>query len=475
MKNKALSAVLSVIIIVVQVVTMLSAAAIFIADNYISKESIIKQTEKLDLSPLLGGEPTAPLVTEFSEKAKSSAEVVLEQAISFDVIQDYWTLPLGSGTPSWRVIINVTGEKARAATDYAKSTLAEQLKIKSIYQSKDELTDGFAEAYAAYAFEKGYIKSSDRVSCKAEVDKHFGYYLETLDETALATPVSFGSGTLFFSVTGERGPAFQNYVADMLNNARNLAARSYLTGFVGYIKYGEETPLVDSAAVKDYLMTRMNEASQLYGFSLSEADKETLSEQFDSFVEGKLVKEISGSFPEHSVLDSYIGAEVLSLIRIAFKPAVKWALVAFSAVLALLCVLVWKKKRVAVFFESAAFILTAAALGVVYFFIRGVDLTELLACVTVAAGADASKVASGFVRGFAGSFISVGFLFAAVGVLLLLAALAVGKGKKPAIKVSEQKTDAPTVVGAAAEVLEPKEPTTEEKPTDEVAENKETE
>ncbi len=429
MKNRVLSAVLSVIICVVQLVAMFSAASIFVADDYISAENVNKQTELLDLSAVLGGAQTEPLVTEFSSPAKSSAEVMLEQAISFDVIQDYWTLPLGSGTPSWRVVINVVGDNARAATEHAKAKLAEQLKTGGVYLSLNDIAESFASAYAEYVYEHGYIKSSDRVSCKAEIDKHLGYYFSTLEETELFTPVSFDGKTIYFSVTGERGPAFQNYVADMLNGARSLAVRSYLCGAVDYIKLGEETPLVDTAAVKEYLVGRMNEASQIYGFSLSEADKELLSGYYDEFINKSIVNTVTETFPERSAIDGYIGADLLAFVRTTLKPAVRWSLVALCVVLALLCVLVWKKKRTAVFFESITFILTAAALGVAGIFARSVDLTSLQSTASLLAGADAAETVKSFVGGFAREFVNAGLLLAAAGVLLLLAALAFGRKK----------------------------------------------
>lgn len=425
MKNKAVSCILSVIIVLVQTVALFFSAVIFVADDYISGENIIKQTETLDLSSVLGGTPANPIVTEFSSPAKSSAEVVSELALVFDVIQDYWTLPLGSGVESWRVVINVTGDNAKAATYHAKQTLADYLKAKSIYSSVDEMTSVFAEAYTEYAYEHGYIKSSDRASCKAEVDKHLTRYISTLNETELFTPVSFGASKALFSVTGERGAELQNYFADMFNGARDLAIKSYAVGFIDYVKYGATAERFDTAAVEEYIINRTSEAAGIYGFSLSEIDKEKLAALTSAFISGELSAKAASNLPDHSAADALIGADTIKTLRTIFKPIVKWTFAAVAAVLAVLCFIVWKKRTNALYFESAAFILAGAALGVAGVFVKGFDLSAPLSSLSSLGGGEAvANAAVKLVSGFSGALTLTGLLAAGLGVLLLLAAAA---------------------------------------------------
>lgn len=424
MKNKALSAIISVILCILIFLSSLAAILLFVTDEYFTARSFNEQTKDIDVSLGFNKIETTPIVAEFSDEAVTTADVIADSHFVASVY----------GSRNKAIIV---GEAAAEASDHAREVTAEYFRQNGILFSgtgdiyaKATIYNVFSDAYAAYAYENGMISGDEsKINCKTEIAKDVSHVLSVYQYGELYSVGSIGSQLVYFVATGERGKALTNFCSCVTNEANSFVSRAYCGNVLDYVRNGGTRELTDVSDVDTFILDKMKEAAQIYDFPISESDEKIISSATQKYLDAD-VSPILSNFPTASDIDAVVGSGNLNTIRFVLKPVVYCVLAGLALIFSALVVLVWKQKKCSLSFIGTAFLLTGAALFAGRFFIDTIDASAYINLGNAALTKSICDMASVLLNGYANKLTGISLYPAVFGFLLIIAAIVLSTLKK---------------------------------------------
>lgn len=350
---KVLKAIVSVVLCAALAVSLIALGALLCARGLVDGDGIQTALDSVDMSQALTGSERLAALAEFASPPEDALETLKKSVGSVPLI-------LGKST----VVATVKGEGAKAATEAGWRAVSEFLKTNNVLRDRVELNRPFADAYVAYCEQNGLLSPGLHTDAVQEALNNFGSFMAVAGNRGGGlADVVIGGKRFLVMLTGERAEALQAYVDNACADACDSAVKGELVSVIEYALTGESgvEDAGEPARLSAIITDALDDAQRIYSFEIIDANG-IIKSAADEYVAQRITPALDALPLDADAVAALIGERGLSTVRVALGDTAFYAVVAASAVCAVVLIVLWLKRGGFLAWLGSALALAGAAL-----------------------------------------------------------------------------------------------------------------